>query len=66
MPASTSVVLRGDGVTAVLDITDGRLPGLHCSAPMTLDGTAHNMMLPLSGAELLSLEERDVRRDFPA
>lgn len=42
------------------------LPGLHCSAPMTLDGTAHNMMLPLSGAELLSLEERDVRRDFPA
>lgn len=42
------------------------LPGLHTRTPMTLDGTAAHRLLPLTGAELLSLEERDVRRDFPA
>lgn len=42
------------------------LAGLHTREPMTLDGTAAHMLLPLTGAELLSLEDRDVRRDFPA
>ena len=46
MPASTSVVLRGDGVTAVLDITDGRLPALlHWGADLG----------PLSGADVTTM-----------
>ena len=33
---------------------------------MSLDDSGHRLILALSGAELLSLEERDIRRDFPA
>lgn len=42
------------------------LAGLHCTEPLSLDGTADQLLLPLTGAEVLSLEERDVARDFPA
>ncbi len=46
MPASTSVVLRGDGASAVLDITDGRLPALlHWGADLG----------PLSGADVATM-----------
>ena len=42
------------------------LAGLHVHQPMGLDDSGHRLILALSGAELLSLEERDIRRDFPA
>ena len=40
------------------------LAGLHLHDPMTFDDSGHRLILALSGAELLSLEERDIRRDF--
>lgn len=42
------------------------LAGLHVHQSMSLDDSGHRLILALSGAELLSLEERDIRRDFPA
>jgi hypothetical protein len=40
------------------------IAGLHCKEPMTLDGSDARLLLPLTGAEVLELEERDIRRDF--
>jgi hypothetical protein len=42
------------------------LAGLHVHQPMSLDDSGARLIMALSGAELLSLEERDIRRDFPA